>query len=66
MTTRMGDARALVRWAERQGAKVRRGRRGWVVSLDGRHVAVVHESPSRRALNCARADIRRALRESAQ
>ncbi len=65
VTTRKGDARALLRWAEQHGAEVRRGRRGWVVSIGGQHVAVVHESPSRSALRCARADLRRALRESA-
>ena len=62
MTTRLGDARALVRWARRQGADVRRGRRGLVVSVDGRHVAVVHETPGHNGLRRARADIERALR----
>ncbi|MDA8310258.1 MAG: hypothetical protein M0Z46_06535 [Actinomycetota bacterium] len=66
MTTRKADARALLRWAEHRGADVRRGRRGWVVSLRGRHVAVVHETPSRGALRCARADLRRALRDVAE
>ena len=62
MTTRLGDARALVRWARRQGAEVRRGRRGWIVSVDGRHIAVVHESGEINGLRRARADIERALR----
>ena len=62
VTTRLGDARALVRWARAQGADVRRGRRGWIVSVTGRHVAVVHESPGHDGLRHARADIERALR----
>ena len=62
MTTRLGDARALLRWARAQGAQVRRGRRGVVVSVDGRQCAVVHESPGHNGLRRARADIERALR----
>ena len=62
MTTRLGDARALVRWARRQGAQVRRGRRGWIVSVTGHQCAVVHESGAVNGLRHARADIERALR----
>ena len=63
MTTRKTDAKALVEWAQTQGATVRRSRRGWVIRLHDRQVAVIHLSPSRDALSGARADVERALRE---
>jgi hypothetical protein len=64
MTTRKTDAKALVEWAQAQGAAVRRSRRGWVIRLHDRQVAVIHLSPSRDALSDARADVERALRDA--
>ena len=62
MSSRMADATALVTWAQRQGATVRRSRRGWVIAVNGHQVASVHLSPSRTALRSARHDITRGLR----
>ena len=63
MTTRKTDAKMLIEWAQAQGATVRRRRRGWVIRLHDRQVAVIHLSPSRDALSDARADVERAPRE---
>lgn len=62
MTTRKADAVALVQWAQANGAEVRRSRRGWVIRLGGRQIAVVHLTPSVCGVRKAKADVARALR----
>ncbi len=66
VTTRQSDAQALVRWAIQRGAEVRPGRRGWVLSIGGRQIAVVHKSPGPNGLRHARADVERPLRKESE
>jgi hypothetical protein len=61
MTTRRGDARQLVTWAQRHGCEVRPCRAGWRVYIGGWAIATVHTSTERNGLAAARRDIERGL-----